>query len=107
MTLGEVIKRLEALPQDAVVKHGFGNPHSDRGNYCNIAFTPKENVTIASMLEQARLALGDTFEGYKGGYFKMDEYTDAFIGDWGLCGEEITTSFFRVIEMEIEQGATT
>ena len=33
MTLGELIKRLEALPQDMILQHGFSHPHSYRGYY--------------------------------------------------------------------------
>lgn len=83
MTLGKLIKWLEEQPQDAVIRHGFNNPHSFRGYYDELAFEPAENVTISSMLADARYALGRTFEGYKGGDYEMDEYTDCWISQWG------------------------
>lgn len=107
MTLGELIKQLEAYPQDLVVKHGFGSPHSDRGNYSDIAFTPEENVSIASMLAHARSAVGKYFSGWKGGEYLMDVSTDAYIGKWGEAGEEITMAFFVRIDMDRRTTAPT
>ena len=90
MRLGELIERLEAAPdQGAVVRWGFGMPHSSRGDYSELAFDPAENVTVASMLAHAKSALGSTFEGWKGGDFKMGEYTPCWIekrGHWDQNG---------------------
>jgi hypothetical protein len=35
------------------------------------------------MLAHARSAMDKTFTGYKGGEFKMDEYTDCWICEYG------------------------
>jgi hypothetical protein len=84
MNLGELIKALEKIEnKDAVVEHGFYNPHSWRGSYEELAFEPTKNVTIQSMLDCAKEALGKTYEGYKGGDFKMKEYTDIHISEYG------------------------
>lgn len=95
MRLEDLIKNLEALDPDKKVKHGFGSPHSDRGDYCNLAFKPLEETTVGEMLKHAKSALGKIFEGYKGGHFLMDTYTKCHIGEWGRCGEEITGADFR------------
>ena len=90
MLLGDLIRRLEAAPdQSAVVRWGFGNPHSSRGDYSELAFDPAENVTVASMLAHAKASLGATFEGWKGGDFTMHEYSACWIekrGDWDQNG---------------------
>ena len=91
MTLGELIKALESLDGRRVVAKGFGAPHSDRGDYSNVAFEPANNVTVGSMRKYAKGALGKTFTGYTGGDYRMSEYVDALIGNWGRCGEEITS----------------
>ena len=89
MTLGELIERLEAADPDRIVRVGFSNPHSYRGHYVELAFEPAENVTVASMLEAARSALGSTYEGWKGGDFTMHEYTDVWLAIEGRTGEGI------------------
>lgn len=89
MRLGELIEYLENIDQHLVVKKGFCNPHSYRGHYEELAFQPTENITVGRMLEFAKSALGNTYTGYKGGNFKMDEYTDCYIANYGECGETI------------------
>lgn len=83
IALGGLIELLSSLPPDRVVRSGFGKALSYRGDYSQIAFEPAENVTIASMLEHARSAVGQTFEGYKGGRYLMSEKTRCFIAKWG------------------------
>lgn len=87
MTLGELIAALKAVPnQNGLVPWGFGQPDSYRGYYEQVAFEPLENVTIASMLAAAESALGATFQGYKGGDYLMDEYTECWIAEYGRRG---------------------
>lgn len=89
MVLKELIEFLESQPADKVVPIGFSRPHSYRGYYECLAFQPKENVTCGEMLEDAKSALGKTFEGYKGGEYVMGEYTDVYIAEHGNTGEQI------------------
>jgi hypothetical protein len=95
MTLEKLIEWLEKQDQDLIVKDGFSSPHSDRGSYDELAFTPENESKISEMLDHAKSALGATFEGYKGGEFKMEGYTSVYIGHFGECGEEITTTHFK------------
>lgn len=83
MTLGMVIETLKKQDPDKVVRWGFGAPHSYRGYYEDVAFDPAENVTVGSMLEHAKSALGKTFCGWKGGDYKMEEYTSCWIAEHG------------------------
>ena len=89
MTLGELIKFLEAHDPERIVPIGFAEPHSYRGYYEDLAFEPARDVTVGSMLACARDALGKTFEGYKGGDFKMGEYADVWLANYGHTGEGI------------------
>jgi hypothetical protein len=89
MTLGELIAVLEKADPNKVVPVGFDNPHSYRGYYEELAFEPAANVRVASMLACAREALGRTYQGYKGGDFKMGEYSPVWIANYGECGEGI------------------
>ncbi len=83
MRLGKLIEALEAADPEHVAPLGFGAPMSFRGYYEDVAFEPAKNVTVASMLKNAKDALGATFKGYKGGEFKMHEYTDCWICEYG------------------------
>ena len=84
--LQDLIEFLESQPADKVVRFGFGSPMSYRGYYEDLAFDPAENVTIGSMLAHAKSALGQTFQGYKGGDYTMHEYTDCWIAEYGRSG---------------------
>ena len=89
LTLGELIERLRAEPNQAKrVRVGLAEPHSYRGYYDQLAFEPTPNVTVAEMLAAAESALGATFQGYKGGDYVMREYTDTWIAHWGESGGE-------------------
>lgn len=89
MTLGELIKRLEALPQDMILHCGFAHPHSYRGYYEDLAFEPQEDVSIGAMLTCAKEAVGKMYFGWKGGEYIMTEYTTVWLAEQGTCGEQI------------------
>ena len=96
MTLGELIKALEKAEPGRVVRFGFSMPDSYRGFYDQVAFRPAQNVTVASMLSYAREALGNTYTGYKGGEFTMDEHTDVWIAEYGQSeGDGIGPTLLR------------
>jgi len=95
VTLRDLIARLErAVERQEMLPHGFSEPHSYRGYYEDIAFEPDPSATPEEMLDAARSVLGVTFTGYKGGDFKMHEWTDCWIANYGHEGEAITTYFF-------------
>ena len=89
MSLGELIKALEAADPNKTVAIGFHNPMSYRGYYDQLAFEPLRDTTVGAMLKEAREALGQTFTGYKGGEYEMHDYTDVWLAYHGCCGEEI------------------
>lgn len=84
--LGQLIEYLKSRPSDEVWSRGFMNPHSYRGYYEELAFEPAENTSVAEMLAAARGALGEVFEGYKGGDYKMTLHTGVWLASYGLCG---------------------
>ena len=95
MNLGKLIDWLEKQDQELIVKDGFSSPHSDRGSYDELAFTPEPESKISDMLKNALSADGATFEGWKGGEFTMGRSTAVYIGVYGDCGEEITQTHFK------------
>ncbi len=102
-TLGDLIEWLRSQDASRVVPYAFGSPHSDRGSYRDLAFAPEESSTIGAMLAHAEAAVGRTFEGYKGGSFTMGDWSNVKIGDWGICGENITDAHF-ILGGEGEKG---
>jgi len=89
LTLGELIDTLSRCNPATHVLLGFGNPHSYRGCYEELAFEPVEDTTVGAMLACATEALGSTYQGYKGGYFTMTAYTSVWLAQEGTCGEGI------------------
>jgi len=89
--LGELIKILEEQPDKGrVLPLGFRYPHSYRGYYDELAFELVSNVTVAQMLADAKGAVGATFDGWKGGEYKMGEYTDCWlVQKEGQTGESL------------------
>lgn len=82
--LGDIIAALEAEPdQERILPVGFHRPHSYRGCYDELAFEPVADVPVSILLEAARSALGTTYEGWKGGEYYMDEYTECWLADPG------------------------
>lgn len=89
MILRELIEYLEKEDQNKIVTMGFSNPHSYRGIYRELAFEPTINIAVSDMLKAAKSAMGETYTGYKGGDFTMNEYTNVHLAEYGNCGEEI------------------
>lgn len=103
MNLGRLIEILEVENPDKVIKDGFHKPHSHRWDYRELAFEPKQNARIGDMLKCAKDSLGQSFQGYKGGDFHMDEYTTVCIANYGSCGEEIPEMLLKLLlEREVK-----
>lgn len=90
MTLGRFISELEKLPQDKEIENVY-SPHSYRGFYSDLALENGGGTrTVAGLVEQLKNeCLGQTFSGYKGGDFYMDENTPMWIAEYGSCGVKI------------------
>lgn len=98
MYLSELIDWLENQ-QDTNVLNGFGYPHSYRGDYSKLAFIPISEASVKDMLQYARSALNEEFQGYKGGIFFMKEDTECYIAEDGCLGEPITSYTLKYWEL--------
>ena len=96
MRLRELIEWLERQDAERTVTNGFGEPHSDRGDYSLLAFEPVKVTTFGEMLAHAAAAEGRTFTGWKGGEYVMEGDTRCRIGKWGECGEDITRAHLEL-----------
>jgi hypothetical protein len=89
MTLGKLIERLEAMPADTLID-GLHDEHSYRGYYSDLAFTPcAERVSAGALLALCCGAMGQVYEGYKGGDFVMGARTPVWIANYGDCGRKL------------------
>lgn len=102
MNLGELIDQLKQYNPDTEVRLGFGHPHSYRGNHAELAFEPVENTTIGEMLYVAEFALSETFNGYKGGKFQMNKWTDVWLAAYGCVGESIGPVLLQYMANDFE-----
>lgn len=91
LSLGQLIRRLEACDQQAQVCFDFcgyvpGSVLSSRGNYAELAIglvDPDTLLSVSELLRQLRAADGATMSGYKGGDFRMDRSTPIWVDNWG------------------------
>lgn len=95
--LGEIIDYLKTQDPKKPVKLGFGPPHSYRGYYDQVSFEPATDTTIGEMLAHAESAIGPTFNGYKGGEYVYHRYTDAWMAEWGRCGDALSVLLLKFI----------
>lgn len=83
MTLGKLIAALEAMPSDAQVAN-LVSAHSYRGYYSDLAFERDEGTRPAyALLAECKAAMGQVFEGYKGGDFVMGALTPLWLSTYG------------------------
>lgn len=89
MSLGDFIDALAAIKDERlplVCEDGrfLGTFGSYRGYYSDLALQPvKEAVSCGLVLTRAVECDGKTFQGYKGGDYKMDRYTRLWVSDYG------------------------
>ena len=89
MTLGKLIDLLKMMkPKDVI--QGFGEAHSYRGYYSDLAFELSGNqMSVKDALKICQAAMGEVFEGYKGGDYQMGRNTPIWIANYGRCGMKI------------------
>lgn len=89
LTLGGLIKALEAMPADAKVTN-LRECHSYRGYYDDLAFKRRDGTRrSAELLADCQLAMGRVFGGYKGGDYVMGERTPLWVSEYGECGVKL------------------
>lgn len=90
MTLGMLIARLEEANPEHSVYLDFARCApttfaSYRGFYDEIAvgFSDNDSTTVAQLLARAQGALGQTFQGWKGGDYVMTDRTPVWVANDG------------------------
>jgi hypothetical protein len=90
LTLGDLIEALKdappATPVEVDVGGSLSGAHSYRGYYEDLAFEPEATNTAGQLANEARNAMGTTYQGYKGGDFKMHAKTPLWLADYGSTG---------------------
>lgn len=87
-SLGGLIEFLKANP-GRTLRVGFSNPHSYRGYYDQLAFSPTDWQSTDEALKIVEPCLGQTFQGYKGGDFVMRDYTEVWFATYGDSGGQM------------------
>ena len=89
MTLGKMIEALETFPDGATVR-GLKDLDSYRGYYSDLAFELGDEPVLASdLLATCKAAMGQVFQGYKGGDYMMGALTPLWIANYGCCGQKL------------------
>jgi len=86
VNLGDIIDAFQQLDPDAVLPIGLNNPHSYRGDYMDLAFEAVTDAKVSDILDVLRSAVGATYEGYKGGDYRMDRWSSCWIAPYGSSG---------------------
>lgn len=96
MTLGKMVDILKSSDPTLPVVFGgedTGSPGAEdsyRGYYSDLSFGRTDaEVTVSSFLERCSKALGETYQGYKGGDFQMGPDTPIWCASYGCCGNAI------------------
>lgn len=104
LTLGKLIEKLQTLPQEANVwidatGLSVADLDSYRGHYCDLALeTSKAPMTVEALAGLAIGALGEVFQGYKGGNYRMTCDTPLWVSDYGV------SSGLAVMDIELVNG---
>jgi hypothetical protein len=102
MTLRELLNRLRSEPNRRV-RRGLKNPHSYRGHYEDIAFELGGEMYIEDIIKLVAGSIGETYEGWKGGFFEMSSYSKVYVAEVGEVGDELGPILFRFL-MEDQVG---
>ena len=108
MYLYKLVEWLKEQDPEAVVRDGFGPSHEDRSGFHHIGFDPVAETTVGQMLIVAKAAMGATFTGWQGSdfmEFTANEYTPCHIGEYGTCGEEISSAHLKLWLLTSKEGA--
>ena len=98
MKLGELIAALEELGETPIEQ--LHSPDSYRGYYNELGFELSTSMVAASInAGTARLCVGQTFQGYKGGDYTMTEHTPVWIHQYGT-----TAGSGRIVGIRVRGG---
>lgn len=86
VVLGDIIDAFAKLDPNAILPIGLGEPHSYRGDYMDLAFEAVTDAKVSDVLDILRACVGETFEGYKGGDYRMDRSSWCWIAMHGYSG---------------------
>jgi hypothetical protein len=98
LSLRETIALLSAHPDDAPAQiewsgelFGFDGVDSYRGYYSDLALEPVRGATNVRAIRQAlESAIGETYQGYKGGDYTMGPTTPLWVANYGTTGAMVT-----------------
>ena len=103
LTLGGLIAVLKAMPTGSRVAN-LVRPHSYRGYYTDLAFMQEEGTrSCESLFSECTAAMGQVFEGYKGGDFVMGALTPLWVSDYGRASGTRLMAVYPDGRIETEQ----
>lgn len=99
LKLGQIIRLLEGQPKDNDVRFDFAGfvptgVGSYRGYYEDLAIEFEDKYPypkVTDLLNLLKDAVGKTFQGYKGGDYKMDENSRVWVANYSLTSDTVIT----------------
>lgn len=105
LTLGELIDKLKALSGEANIEFDFGAANitalgSYRGYYDQLALGYEgeygtKMMTVGELLKDCEEAVGKTYQGWKGGDYRMDRDTNIFVANSGCTSNTYLVDVVR------------
>ena len=86
VVLGDILDAFQQLDQDLILPIGLAEPHSYRGDYMDLAFEAVSDATVGDVTNMLGSCIGATFEGYKGGDYRMTRNSWCWIAPYGTSG---------------------
>jgi hypothetical protein len=109
LNLGELIDLLKQIERDDLTSVEFdfcgiapGRLHSYRGYYEQLAIEPDNiYVLLDPFIADLEIAVGQTYEGYKGGDFTMHRDTPVWISSYGEAKNTVITGVKKIYNQVI------
>jgi len=79
MSIGDIKSLLGLFDSEETLPVGFHNPHAYRGYYHEAAVELAYDVKVSDMLADLDALLSQTFQGWKGGDYRYDDWTTLHI----------------------------
>ena len=79
LTIGTILVRLSKEPPTKILKQGWDWECSYRGDYYQLGLHIVQNVSIQTMMDVLKRAIGHEYCGYKGGMYRMESNTECYL----------------------------
>ncbi len=104
LTLEDLKNKYMQMNSKTILPFGISEPFSWRGSYEEVAFAIVEDISVEDCLEHIDQALNNTFEGWKGGEFEYDLFTEVHFEEYAGGYSDGLYSKRKAVDVEEHSG---